>query len=336
MTLKVSGALATAMTLALTGAVSAQSTTNYYQQIQNGYQAGPIASTATTTFQATTQPAPGTSVYAPANNYAIQQQPTTYAPQQIGTVYAAPTVSTQAPAAYSATTPSYASPYTPTAQPTVTALPTVNAPQQTYVATPFGNANAGAYQQPTAQTYQQPVYSGTITSQPLPAPTPASAYTSSVPASTAPSAGGIELQDTDTWAFNLARYYPAIQACLRKSSAKNPVIANIQVRDSKTMMLIGEGGSSSFSTCSTGLTGTVVKADSDIRTLPPAFFAPLGSTFTVSPDRPFQPIVDTDQKVIGWLVRTQPSRGVNQFGQSVGFDGQFIPPVMVNTSVGKS
>ena len=330
MSFKVSGALATAMTLALTGATFAQSSNVYYQQGQTAYQPNTAVPAAATTYQAapTAQPAP-------VSGFALQQQPTTYAPQQAGAVYAAtPTTNPQPAAAYSNTTPSYASPYTPTAQ-----LP-VTAPQQTYVATPFGNTATGAYQQPTAAapTYQQPVYGGTITSQPLPppTPTPASVNTFSVPVSTAPSTAGVELQDTDTWAFNLARYYPAIQACLRKSTAKNPVIANIQVRDSKTMMLIGEGGSSSFSTCATGLTGTVVKADSDIRTLPPAFFAPLGSTFTVSPDRPFQPIVDTDQKVIGWLVRTQPSQGVNQFGQALGFDGQFIPPVMVNTSVGKS
>jgi hypothetical protein len=172
----------------------------------------------------------------------------------------------------------------------------------------------------------------------LPAPIPASTYTPSVPASTAPTAAASapEIADTDRWTYNLARFYPAVQACLRKNTAKNPVIANIQERDNKTMMLIGEGGSSNYSTCTTGLTGTVVKANSEIRNIPPAFFAPLGSTFTVNPERPFQPIVDTDQKVIGWLVRTQPSQGVNQFGQSAGFDGQFIPPMMVNTAVGKS
>ena len=334
MTLKVSGALATAMTIALTGAVSAQSNTAYYQQVQNGYQAGAIVPAATGTFQpsVTAQTVTGTAMYAPSNGYAVQQQQ--ILPQQVGNIYAAPaTAAVQQPAqALSATTPSYASPYTPTQQTTIAA------PSQTYVATPFGNTGVTTYQQPTVPTYQQPTYNGTITSQPLPAPAPvpAAAYTPSVPASTAPVAASNQLQDTDTWSFNMARFYPAIQACLRKSTAKNPVIANIQVRDNKTMMLIGEGGSSSFSTCSTGLTGTVVKADSDIRTLPPAFFAPLGSTFTVAPDRPFQPIVDTDQKVIGWLVRTQPSRGVNQFGQAAGFDGQFIPPVMVNTSVGKS
>ncbi len=342
MTFKVSGVLAAAAAVALTGAASAQSNQTYYQQIQGGYQAGTVTPAVGGTYQSTVtaQPAQPNPTFAPATTY-TGQAPAVYAPQQVYTQSApaitAPqqvTVQQSAPM-YSTTTPSYASPYTPTAQTAIAA------PSTTYIATPYGGAaNTVTLQQPAAPLFQQPVYGGTITAQPLPAPSalpvPATAFTSSVPDSTAPVATATQLEDNDIWSFNLPRFYPAIQACLRKSQAKNPVIANIQVRDNKTMMLIGEGGSSSFSTCSTGLTGTTVKADSDIRTVPPAFFAPLGSTFTVSPDRPFQPIVDTDQKVIGWLVRTQPTRAVNQFGQAAGFDGQFIPPVMVNTSVGKS
>ena len=329
MSFKVSGALATALTLAMTSAVAAQSNITYYQQLPSGYQTGTIAPAATSTYQA---PITANTYQAPAQVNTYQAPTTTQ--QTVGqTIYAAPSItySTQQPAlaapqpaisapqsvtTYSNTTPSYASPYKPTAQ---TGAP---APTQTYVQTP-------------GPTYQQPNFAAAPQPQPHTIPQPAKIATRSVPDSTAPSAGG-ELQDTDAWAFNLARFYPAVQACLRKSSVKNPVIANIQVQGDKTKMLIGEGGSSSFSTCATGLTGTVVKAKSNIQSLPSAFFAPLGSTFTVSPDRPFQPIVDTDQKVIGWLVRTQPTRAVNQFGQAVGFDGQFIPPVMVNTNVGKS
>jgi len=235
-----------------------------------------------------------------------------------------------------------------------------SAPAGTYVAPEYGTATT-TYTQPAPaaplQTYAQPAaplqtYGGTVTAyQPQPAPAfpqatygapiqsqalPAPAgYVPAVPASTVSSD---EIQDTDGWTYNLARFYPAIQACLRRSTAKNPVIANIQEQGDKTRMLIGEGGSSSYSTCSTGLTGTTVKANSDVRTTPPAFFAPLGSTFTLSPERPFQPIVDTDQKVIGWMVRTRPAGSFDQFGQAApgGFDGQFIPPVMVNTSVGRS
>lgn len=343
----VSGALATAITVAMTGTAFAQNSTNYYQQIQGSYQAGTIAPAATSTYQAPTaaQPTMGSTLY-PAASAFTTQPGTTYAPQASVT-YAPPAASSFVPqqavgptfatspttqgaligqptSGFGATTPSYASPHTPTT--TATAAPT-------YIAPAFGTATT---------TYQQPGLGGTITSQPLSAPVPATAFTPSIPTTTtqmtatSPAPTAAQLQDTDTWTYNLARFYPAVQACLRRSTAKNPVIANIQEQGNQTMMLIGEGGSSTYSTCSTGLTGTTVKANSDIRNLPPAFFAPLGSTFTVTPDRPFQPIVDTDQKVIGWLVRTQPSQAVNQFGQAAGFDGQFIPPMMVNTSVGKS
>jgi len=351
MKLRVSGALATATIFALSSAASAQSTTNIYQQVQSGYQQGIIAPAAANTFQ-TTQPGSfngGSVQFAPATDFATQQgvtfgqpqatftQPsvTTFAPQQVGTTsfVPAPTV-TQLPAtAFSTTAPSYGSPYTPTTQPNFAspAAPTLSAPT-------YGSANT-VYQGQPLPVYQaqQPP----ISQQPgfgIPAPTQAKPLPATAVAPTVPKPSKITsgIRDSDAWSFNLARFYPAIQACLRKSSAKNPVIANVQVSDNKTNMLIGEGGSSTFSTCSTGLSGTVVKANSDIRSLPAAFFAPLGSTFTVSPDRPFQPIVDTDQKVIGWLVRTQPSTTtVNQFGQAPSFDGQFIRPVMVNTNIGK-
>ena len=354
MNLRVSGAFATATIFALTGAASAQSTTNFYQQIQSGYQQGVIAPAATSTYQATPSTTfnNGGSAYAPSTNFATSQgsaylpqpqnsyaQPTasTFGSQQVGTSYIpAPTTTTtvQQPAVnFSATTPSYASPYTPTTQPGF--APSI---PPTYVAPGFGTANAiyqgqqlPSYQAQQLPVFQQPGFNSPTSQQPI--PLPATAVAPNQPTTPKPSANG--LPDSDGWSFNLARFYPAIQACLRKSSAKNPVIANVQVSDQKTKMLIGEGGSSTFSICSTGLSGTVVKANSDIRSLPAAFFAPLGSTFTVSPDRPFQPVVDTDQKVIGWLVRTKPSTSVNQFGQAPNFDGQFIRPMMVNTSVGK-
>ena len=335
MNFRVSGVLATAAIFALTSAAHAQSTTNFYQQIQNGYQQGTIAPAATSAFQATpSAPAStGSTLYAPATNFAVPQG-TTYAPQQFGSSYVpSPNVTPQPATTFSATTPGYGSPYTPTTQPGFApSLPS------TYVTPTYGTANTiyqsqqlPGYQAQPLPTYQQPGLSLPIGAQPN--AVPATAVAPSAPPNPKPNANS--LPESDAWSFNLARFYPAIQACLRKSSAKNPVIANVQVSDRKTKMLIGEGGSSSFSICSTGLSGTVVKANSDIRSLPAAFFAPLGSTFTVSPDRPFQPIVDTDQKVIGWLVRTKPSTSVNQFGQAPNFDGQFIRPMMVNTSVGK-
>ncbi|GEM_PF-2451483 len=324
-----SGALATAATLALTSAASAQSTTNFYQQIQSGYQQGVVAPAATSTFQATSPTTfnGGSSFFAPQGSTYAPPSVTTYAPQQAAPSYVpAPTTSQQPASAYSAGTSSFGSPYTPTTQPGY--APSV---PPTYVTPTYGTA-ATTYQGLPIPEYQvqQPGFSAPKSPQAV--PVPAAAYEPRQ-SSTTPSTNS--LPDSDAWSFNLARFYPAIQACLRKSSAKNPVIANIQVSDNKTNMLIGEGGASSFSICSTGLSGTVVKVNSDIRSLPPAFFAPLGSTFTVSPDRPFQPVVDTDQKVIGWLVRTQPSTSVNQFGQVPSFDGQFIRPMMVNTSIGK-
>lgn len=335
------GALATAMTLALGSTAIAQSAGAYYsygQQPVYGHVGTTIAPAATSTYQtpATTQPTTGSTLYPSAN---------TYAPQQVGTTYA---TSPSSVPSYTSTTPAYTT-STPTTAPAATDYSTNNttpyAPQPTYTAPTYGSAPATAYQPPAVQqpsytapaptyrtattpTYQPPSYTGPTYAQPQ----PTQPYTPSAPASVAQG-----IQDTDAWSYNLARFYPAVQACLRKSVTKNPVVANIQERDNKTMMLIGEGGSTNYSTCETGLSGTVVKANSETRGLPPAFFAPLGSTFTVSPDRPFQPIVDTNQKVIGWLVRTQPANAAyGQFGQAPSFDGQFIPPMMVNTAVGKS
>ena len=354
MNLRVSGAFATATIFALTSAASAQSTTNFYKQIQGGYQQGAIAPAATSTFQATPSTSfnGGGSVYAPTANFGASQgstylpqpqtsytQPTisTFGSQQVGNSYIpAPTATTtvQQPALnFSATTPSYASPYTPTTQPgfAPSIPPTYVAPSYGTATTIYQGQQLPSYQAQQLPVFQQPGFGAPAIQQPV--PLPATAVVPNKPTTPKPAANS--LPDSDRWSFNLARFYPAIQACLRKSSAKNPVIANVQVSDRKTKMLIGEGGSSSFSICSTGLSGTVVKANSTIRSLPAAFFAPLGSTFTVSPDRPFQPVVDTDQKVIGWLVRTSPSTSVDQFGQAPSFDGQFIRPMMVNTSVGK-
>jgi len=332
MNLRVSGALATATILAFTNAAAAQSA-GYFQYTPNGFQQGVIAPAATSTYQ-TTPSAPTISYGAPQTTYT---QPATsgYVQQPFGTTTYATTPASQQPTVIgSATTPSYASPYTPTGQTTYT-----QSVAPTYVPPAYGTANttyqtlqAPAYQAQQMPVYQQPGFGTVISQQPL---SPPAGYTPLVPATTAP-ANDSGLQDTDTWSFNFARFYPAVQACLRKSAAKNPVIANIQVSDNKTMMLIGEGGSANYSICATGLGGTTVKANSEIRSMPPAFYAPVGSTFTVSPDRPFQPIVDTDQKIIGWLVRTQPTNAMNQFGQASNFDGQFIPPMMVNTSAGKS
>ena len=167
---------------------------------------------------------------------------------------------------------------------------------------------------------QQPGFPGFPTTG-FPAPPP--------PANPAPAPQRPEVEDTDAWTFNVPRYYPAIQACLRNTNVKNPVIANVQERRNATVMLIGQGGTAEYSVCRTGLNGTKVRAGKDERGLPPAFYAPLASSFTITPDRPFQPVVDTGQRLLGWIVRTTPVR-LDVYGGGRGFDGQFIKPVTVN------
>lgn len=191
-----------------------------------------------------------------------------------------------------------------------------------------------SYQQPNYQAPQpQPYFPGIPTqinpgfpSPPVvtpgfPPPPP--------PANPNPAPQRGEIPDTDAWTFAVARYYPAIKACLRNTKVKNPVIANVQERRNATVMLIGQGGTAEYQVCRTGLNGTRVREGKSERGLPPAFYAPNGSSFTITPDRPFQPVVDTGQRLLGWIVRTQPVR-LDVYGGGRGFDGQFIKPVTVN------
>ena len=197
-------------------------------------------------------------------------------------------------------------------------------------ATPYQQPGT-AYQQPSfpqpqpyfpgAQPQPQPQFQG-YQPQPFPGfPAP--------PANPNPAPARGEVADTDAWTYSVARYYPAIKACLRNAKVKNPVVANIQERRNATVMLIGQGGTAEYQVCRTGLNGTRIREGSSERGLPPAFYAPLASTFTITPDRPFQPVVDTGQRLLGWIVRTQPVR-LDGFGGGRGFDGQFIKPVTVN------
>jgi len=183
------------------------------------------------------------------------------------------------------------------------------------------------------QVQQQPAYS-----QPgYPVPQPYGTPTQTIPGypappppvnpNPAPRRG--EVADTDAWTFSVARYYPAIQACLRNTKVSNPVVANIQERRNATVMLIGQGGTAEYQVCRTGLNGTRVREGKSERGLPPAFYAPNGSSFTITPDRPFQPVVDTGQRLLGWIVRTTPVR-LDTYGGGRTFDGQFIKPVTVN------
>ena len=249
MNLRVSGAFATATIFALTSAASAQSTTNFYKQIQGGYQQGAIAPAATSTFQATPSTSfnGGGSVYAPTANFGASQgstylpqpqtsytQPTisTFGSQQVGNSYIpAPTATTtvQQPALnFSATTPSYASPYTPTTQPgfAPSIPPTYVAPSYGTATTIYQGRQLPSYQAQQLPVFQQPGFGAPAIQQPV--PLPATAVVPNKPTTPKPAANS--LPDSDRWSFNLARFYPAIQACLRKSSAKNPVIANVQVR----------------------------------------------------------------------------------------------------------
>lgn len=217
-------------------------------------------------------------------------------------------------------------PYQPPAQTQTYQAPSYGTQEgtQTYQ---FPQQQQPTYQQPS---YQQPAYPvpqpyipGTPQVTPgFPAPPP--------PVNPNPAPGRGEVADTDAWTFSMARYYPAIKACLRNTNVDNPVVANVQERRNATVMLIGQGGTAEYQVCRTGLNGTRVREGKSERGLPPAFYAPIGSSFTITPDRPFQPVVDTGQRILGWIVRTQPVR-LDVYGRGGGtFDGQYIRPVTVN------
>jgi hypothetical protein len=288
-----SGLIAAAVAVVVASTASAQSTGSYQYQVPS-YQGQTQTQTQTyqvPSFQQTqTYQAPG---------YQTQQGQTTYGTQ--GSV-------------------TYGAPATQEGSVTYGTLPGAGA---TY---------GGSYQQP-GYPVPQPYYPG-VPAQPTPgfpappvvtpgfqAPPP--------PVNPNPAPGRGQVADTDAWTFAVARYYPAIKACLRNTDVKNPVIANVQERRNATVMLIGQGGTAEYSVCRTGLNGTKVRPGKDERGLPPAFYAPLASSFTITPDRPFQPVVDTGQRLLGWIVRTQPVR-LDVYGGGRGFDGQFIKPVTVN------
>ena len=224
----------------------------------------------------------------------------------------------------------------------------------TYGGTTYGGSDtigSTIYQQPQTGTtvyqspqtggsvFQQPQASGTVYQSPgYPVPQPYfpgtqqptfPGYNPPPPVNPNPAPQRGEIPDTDAWTYAMARYYPAIKACLRNTQVKNPVVANIQERRNATVMLIGQGGTAKYQICRTGLRGTRVREGSSERGLPPAFYAPLGSSFTITPDRPFQPVVDTGQRLLGWIVRTQPVR-LDAYGGGRTFDGQFIKPTTVN------
>ncbi len=247
--------------------------------------------------------------------------------------------SAQSTQTYEYQQPTYQAPtyQTPSYQQPSYQQPTYQTPTYQAPTTTFQQAPTTTYQAPTT-TYQAPqtVVPAPGYQQPQPyfpaPPAPTVVYPSpTAPANPAPAKPRGHVPDTDAWTFELPRFYPAIKACLRNTSVKNPVIANIQVRNNRTVMLIGEGGTSDYSVCRTGLDGTRVRKGKNERGLPPAFYAPLGSAFTITPDRPFQPVVDTGQRLVGWIVRTTPVR-LDVYGGGRGFDGQFIKPVTVNTT----
>ena len=184
-----------------------------------------------------------------------------------------------------------------------------------------------------ATTYQVPQQPGFPAPQPyIPGVPPQTipGFPPPPPANPNPAPRRGEVPDTDAWTFAVARYYPAIKACLRNTKVNNPVIANIQERRNATIMLIGQGGTAEYQVCRTGLNGTRIRDGKQERGLPPAFYAPNGSSFTITPDRPFQPVVDTGQRLLGWIVRTTPVRLDAYGGAGRTFDGQFIRPVTVN------
>ena len=236
-------------------------TTNYGTATSTYSQPGYAPSTSSYTQPAQSYTQPAQNYTQPTQNYVQPAQNYTQPTQTYG----------QAMTTYTDKGPSYAQPAAPV--------------QQTYTQPSY---TAPTYTQPggsyTTPSFAAQGYGSTITSQPLPgyaAPgygaIPATAYTPPTaapsPVASAPIAPtGDVIQDSDRWSMSLPRYYPAIQACLRRSTAKNPVVANVQESGQQTVMLIGEGGSSSYSICKTGLTGTTIKANTDTRPIPPAFF----------------------------------------------------------------
>ncbi len=314
------GIIAAAVAVLVAGTASAQSTGTYQYQVPSyGQTQAYQAPQAGTSYGA---PA-GTSYGAPAGTtYGAPAQ--TYGAPQAGVTYGAPSTTYGAPAQGGSIT--YGTlPSAGTYSGTSTGTTTYQSAPQT----------AGTvYQQPSypvpqpyipgaQQGFPQPTFPGFPTTG-FPAPPP--------PVNPAPAPKRPEIEDTDAWTFAVARYYPAIKACLRNTSVKNPVIANVQERRNATVMLIGQGGTAEYSVCRTGLRGTKVRKGKQERGLPPAFYAPMGSSFTITPDRPFQPVVDTGQRLLGWIVRTTPVR-LDVYGGGRGFDGQFIKPVTVNPDV---
>jgi hypothetical protein len=288
------GIIAAAVAVLVAGTASAQSTGTYQYQAPSFGQ--------TQTYQA---PQPGTTYAAPAG--------TTFGAQG-GVTYGAPTQGGSVTYGTLPGTSTYGDTTTQTYQPPQTAGTVYQQP---------GYPVPQPYIPPAPTGFPQQPFPGFPTTG-FPAPPP--------PVNPAPAPQRREVGDTDAWTFAVARYFPAITACLRNTNVKNPVIANVQERRNATVMLIGQGGTAEYSVCRTGLRGTKVRAGKQERGLPPAFYAPLGSAFTITPDRPFQPVVDTGQRLRGWIVRTTPVR-LDIYGGGRGFDGQFIKPVTVNPDV---
>ena len=327
------GVLSAGATIALIGAASAQ--TAYYDQNTPGFgQQGTVFQQPGTTFpqQGTVFQQPGTSF--PQQGTVFQQPGTTF-PQQ-GTVFQQPGTSfPQAGTVLQQPSTSFPQPGTVFQQPsatfpqagTVFQQPGTSFPQQGTVfqqpSTTFPQTGSTAYAPsiPQPQPYIPPNGIQQSTAAVLPPLTTA-------PANPNPAPQRPEIGDTDAWTFAFARFYPAIRACLRNVKSENPVIANIQERRNATVMLIGTGGTADYQVCRTGLRGTRVRDGNVTRGLPPAFYAPLGTSFTISPERPFQPVVDTSNRLLGWIVRTAPVRLDVTGGR--GFDGQFIRPITVN------
>lgn len=227
------------------------------------------------------------------------------------------------------------------AQPGYTVQPGYPAPPEaTYLpGTTYAPGSGPAYTPSTGATYGAPTTVFPGFPQPQPYLPPTGGYQPQPPVVIAPPTqppapsnpkpvNRDDIPDTDAWTYSMPRFYPAIRACLRNVTTPNPVVANISERRNATVMLIGQGGSTTYQVCRTGLRGTSMREVKQERGLPPAFYAPVGTSFTVAPERPFQPVVDTNRRLLGWIVRTTPVRLDLTGGR--GFDGQFIRPVQVN------